>query len=195
MHRGQFLDETIAALQLLFRHQQGKVSYDGKHVKFNDISLDPKPLQDPLPIYVPGKVAESLERVARYGLGIMVQTSVAQARIVALTKVLERYGRHIADIDLIAEGQVRLARTKERAVREYGASRQARFSLIRGASVEKLVADNWIGTPDEVTQKILAVARQGVSHFNLLHIAGDTMSERLEQMQMFAEEVMPKVGS
>jgi len=47
----------------------------------------------------------------------------------------------MSDIDLVAEGQVRLARNKEKAVADYGASRQARFSLIRGASLEKLIAD------------------------------------------------------
>jgi alkanesulfonate monooxygenase SsuD/methylene tetrahydromethanopterin reductase-like flavin-dependent oxidoreductase (luciferase family) len=125
----------------------------------------------------------------------MVQASVALARIEALKSVLERHSRSMSDIDLVAEGQVRLAHDKEKAVAEYGASRQARFSLIRGASLEKLIADNWIGTPDEVVQKISTVARQGVTHFNALHIAGDTMSERLDQMQMFAEEVMPRVGS
>jgi alkanesulfonate monooxygenase SsuD/methylene tetrahydromethanopterin reductase-like flavin-dependent oxidoreductase (luciferase family) len=194
-HRGNMLDETIEALRLLLAHRKEKASYAGTYNKFSGVSLDPKPLQDPIPIYVPGKVGESFERVARFGLGIMVQASMVQSRIEALKPVLERHGRTISDIDLIAEGQIRLSSSRERAAADYAASRQGRFFVGRGASLEKLLADNWIGTPDEVVEKIATVAEHGVTHFNALHIAGDTMSERLEQMQMFAELVMPRLGA
>ncbi len=125
---------------------------------------------------------------------MMVQSAIARDRIEGLKPILAKYGRDISQIDVVAEGQVRLARTKEKAIAEYQASRQGQFSLTRGAKLEKLIADNWIGTPDEVAEKIRAIASHGITHFNVLHIAGDTMGERLEQMQIFAEQVIPMLS-
>jgi alkanesulfonate monooxygenase SsuD/methylene tetrahydromethanopterin reductase-like flavin-dependent oxidoreductase (luciferase family) len=124
----------------------------------------------------------------------MVQAAIARDRIEALKPVLAQHGRDISEIDVVAEGQLRLAKTTEQAIADYEASRQGQFFLQRGAKMGKLVADNWIGTADEVCARIRAVAAQGITHFNVLHVSGDTMQERLEQMQMFAEDVMPHVA-
>ena len=193
--RGDILDETIEALRLLLDAGSGeKSAMSGKHFEFGAIALDPRPLQRPFPIYVPGKTPDAFGRIARFGLGVMVQAAIARERIEGLKPVLAQHGRDIAQIDVVAEGQMRLARTREQAIAAYQASRQGQFSLGRGAKLEKLVADNWIGTPDEVCARMRAVAAQGISHFNVLHVSGDTMAERLDQMQMFAEYVMPNVA-
>lgn len=191
--RGEILDETIAALRALLASDGGKVEFAGKHIEFGAIKLDPKPVQTPLPIYVPGKVPETFGRIARFGLGMMVQAAIARIRVDGLKPILEQHERDLSEIDVIAEGQMHLATTKDEAIAKYQASRQGQFSLSRGAKLDKLVADNWIGTSAEVADKIGAVALQGITHFNVLHIAGDTMAERLEQMQRFAEEVIPQV--
>ena len=36
-----------------------------------------------------------------------------------------------------------------------------------------------------------AVIEQGIDHFNVLHIVGDSLEARFEQMQMFMEDVRP----
>jgi probable F420-dependent oxidoreductase len=193
--RGDILDETIQALRLLLDDNPGgKEGFSGKHVEFGAVELDPKPIQRPLPIYVPGKTPDAFGRIARFGLGMMVQAAIAHDRVEGLKLALAQHGRDIAQIDVVAEGQLRLAPTSQQAIAAYQASRQGQFSLLRGAKLEKLIADNWIGTANEVCAKIRAVAAQGITHFNVLHVSGDTMQERLEQMQMFAEDVMPHVA-
>jgi alkanesulfonate monooxygenase SsuD/methylene tetrahydromethanopterin reductase-like flavin-dependent oxidoreductase (luciferase family) len=192
--RGEILDETIEALRLLL-DGDGKVAMTGKHVEFGQIALDPKPAQKPMPIYVPGKTTDAFPRIARFGLGMMVQAAIARERIDGLKPVLEQHGRDIMQIDVVAEGQLRLGPTRDKAVADYQKSRQGQFSLSRGAKIEKLVNDNWIGSPEEVVGRMRGVAAQGIRHFNVLHVAGDTMHERLEQMQMFAEQVMPHVAA
>ncbi len=193
-HRGDLLDEIIAALQLLLAPRQEPVSFAGKYVEFSQVNLNPKPLQTPLPIYVPVKVPDAFERVARFGLGMMVQAAVVPQRIEGLKPALDKYGRAPAEIDLVAEGQLRLAKSGEKAAADYRASRQGRHSLKYAGSWETLIANNWIGTAEEVSEKIAAVAARGVTHFNVLHVAGDSLAERLEQMEMFAEEVIPRLA-
>ena len=193
-NRGRLMTEHIEVLQRLLSHDPDPVTYDGEYDQVQGISLHPKPIQDPLTIYVPGHNDAALDRVARLGLGFMVPAALAGDRMAALEPVLERHGRSMSEIDVVAEGELRLAATHETAVAEHGASRQWKFRLERGQDQDAIVKANWIGTVDEVVEKMAAVKEQGVTHFNVLHIAGDTIEERLDQMQMFAEEIMPRLS-
>ena len=64
-HRGRLLNESIEAVQLLFRER--RATYEGEYVAFNDVEMFPKPVQDVLPIYPAGNADASLRRAARYG--------------------------------------------------------------------------------------------------------------------------------
>ena len=52
---------------------------------------------------------------------------------------------------------------------------------------------NLIGTPSEVVAKAMAFKEAGVTHLLGLYFAANSVQELLDQMQLFAEEVMPKV--
>lgn len=189
-HRGKVMDEYIEALYRLLSHDEQSVSFRGEYAEFYEVNLHPKPVQNPLPIYVPGKSPESLRRVAQWGLGFMVSASTVRERLDALRPVLEEHGRNISQIDVIAEAQVSLASTHEAAVEHYAQSRQGQFSTSRGANLDDLLDNNWIGTTGEVIEKIGKIKEEGISHFNALHIAGDTIEEMQEQMEMFSEGVI-----
>ena len=62
---------------------------------------------------------------------------------------------------------------------------------IRAAAHEDI---NLIGTPAELVDKANAFREAGVTHLLGLYFAANTVSELLDQMQVFAEEVMPKIG-
>jgi len=78
-------------------------------------------------------------------------------------------------------------------VEEYKASRQGRHSLRFAGTWDKLIPNNWIGTAEQIAEKISATKAKGITHFNALHIAGDSLQERKEQMHMFAETVIPLI--
>jgi len=44
-----------------------------------------------------------------------------------------------------------------------------------------------------VIEKAMAFRKAGVTHFLGLYFAANTADELVDQMQMFAEEVMPKI--
>ncbi len=188
-HRGKMMDEKVEALQLLLSHDKGEVSFKGQYVEFEGVNLHPKPVQNPLPIYVPGRSPDAVRRVARLGLGFMIRSSDARERLDALRPAMEEYGRDLSEVDIVAEAQLSLARSHDAAVERYRNSRLGFRN--KGQDVEVLVSSNWIGTPEEVAENINKTKSEGISHFLPLHIAGDTVEERLEQMQMFAEDVIP----
>ncbi len=62
-------------------------------------------------------------------------------------------------------------------------------------SLEDFLAANFVGTVEQVIDKIGGLVEQGVDHFYLLHIPADTLTERIELLYRFAEEVMPALGA
>jgi probable F420-dependent oxidoreductase len=65
--RGPVTDEWMAACQELWTADEPKFS--GKYVKFDDVVFTPKPVQNPIPIWVGGESAPALRRTVRYAHG------------------------------------------------------------------------------------------------------------------------------
>ena len=52
---------------------------------------------------------------------------------------------------------------------------------------------NLIGSVDTVVEKAKRLEEAGVTHLLGLYFAVDSLGELLDQMQLFAEEVMPRI--
>ena len=63
VNRGRMLDEQVAALRLLF--SQRRAAYHGAYVEFSELECFPKPVQQPLPIYLGGNSAGGHRRAPR----------------------------------------------------------------------------------------------------------------------------------
>ena len=92
------------------------------------------------------------------------------------------------------KGELLLAKTREAAVAAYRRSRFGRYRAMRGLDLDRQIAANWIGTAESVASMIGAVMEQGIDHFNVLHVVADSLEERFEQMRMFMEDVVPRLG-
>ena len=62
--RGHVTDEWMMACKELW--SQDDPRFDGKYVKFSDVVFTPKPVQQPIPIWVGGESAPALRRTVRY---------------------------------------------------------------------------------------------------------------------------------
>jgi probable F420-dependent oxidoreductase len=62
--RGHITDEWMMACKELW--SQDDPRFDGKYVKFSDVVFTPKPVQQPIPIWVGGESAPALRRTVRY---------------------------------------------------------------------------------------------------------------------------------
>src|SRR3954454_19631388 len=61
--RGKVTDEYIDAFRVLWT--EAKPKFDGTYVKFDGIVLEPKPVQQPVPIWVGGEGINAIRRAAR----------------------------------------------------------------------------------------------------------------------------------
>ena len=193
-HRGNMAAEFTEVLRRLLAHDDGAVTFDGEYVSIRDVALDPKPAQDPLPFYMVGRNDDALDRVARFGNALMAPHGAAAERKRVLAERADTYGRTIDEFDVLAEGELLLAETHEAAAAAYRESRFGQYRALRGLDLDRQIAANWVGTPESVASMIGAVVEQGIDHFNVLHIVGDSLEARFEQMQMFMEDVVPRLG-
>ena len=193
-HRGKMATEFTEVLRRLLAPDPGPVSFEGEYVTIRGVALDPKPVQTPLPFCMVGRSDDALDRIARFGNALMAPYDVAAERRHALAERAGAHGRTIDEFDVLAEGELFIARNHEAAAAAYRESRFGQYRALRGLDLDRQIAANWVGTPESVAAKIGMAMEQGIDHFNVLHIVGDTLDERFEQMQMFMEDVVPRLG-
>lgn len=198
-HRGNWLDEALDALSKLFTERVA--SYDGAYIQFMEVESFPKPLQDPLPFYVGGHGYRAIERAARVGQGWLPgwqPLPEMQRRIETLRDKLDDAGRPRDAVEVAPQLSVTLGKTHEAAEDLYWRSQLTRHRAslaYTGRDLTQQIEANLIGTPEEVVERVAALAAIGVDHCCALWFLGDTVDEMLEQMTWFAEEVIPSCRS
>lgn len=55
----------------------------------------------------------------------------------------------------------------------------------------KLEDSNLVGTASEIVEKAVELREAGVTHFLGLYFAANSIKDLLEQMEVFAREIMP----
>lgn len=192
--RGDLLEEGLDALRLLLTEREA--SYAGTHIAFEKIELFPKPLQEPLPIYVGGHHELAVRRAARLGQGWLPgwrPLAEVRARTALLRRLTAEAGRDPGAVEAAVQFTVVLGRTDEAAAARYRRSGmvQHRVSLAHtGRDPALAEANNLIGSPPSVLDKLGVLRDAGVDHVCALQFPHDTIDEMLEQMEWFARDVM-----
>lgn len=195
INRGRQLDEFIASFRSLLRQSEEKVSFSGKYIEFDPIILAPKPVQTTLPVFVPGRVTSALERVVKYDLGVMLRTNLLDSQLGELKQIGDRLGIDTSATEVIAEVELCIAATAEEAQAKYAASRQGQLRIERqGRDLSEIYEHNWIGTADQILEKIDGLASKGITHFSTLSIAGASHEDTRQQMHLFSESVIARHG-
>ncbi len=74
----------------------GPISHQGKYYSFENVSITPKPVQRPLPVYVASFSKPSIELAARLGCGLIVAPFAAAISYGGLRQVSELYNETCA---------------------------------------------------------------------------------------------------
>jgi alkanesulfonate monooxygenase SsuD/methylene tetrahydromethanopterin reductase-like flavin-dependent oxidoreductase (luciferase family) len=189
-HRGNMIDEKLEALKLLLSQENKPVSYKGEYVEFQDVNLNPKPVQNPLPMFIAAETPAPLRRAVKWGVTPILRDKDLVERKRQLEPLLEEYYKSLKDIELAVWADISIVTTTKKAVEKYMDCRMGHF---RNQDAETLLRDHWIGTVDEVAEKLVRIKNEGVDHVVAMHTATDTFEEMMEQAQLFAEEVKPLV--
>jgi alkanesulfonate monooxygenase SsuD/methylene tetrahydromethanopterin reductase-like flavin-dependent oxidoreductase (luciferase family) len=201
-HRGVIHEEGLEALTRLFRDR--RASFEGCYLHFEDIELYPKPVQQPLPMWTSGNTRIAAQRAGRWCQGwlpAVMPPATLQEYGDALRESAVRAGRDPSLIGIAPQVALCIAPTHERAVEQFRSSwlyhhflslRQSTFKDQDLSGVENI---NLIGTPDEIEEKLRTFIDAGCTSFPGLIMSTSTIEETLEQMQQFAERVMPRFAA
>ena len=197
-HRGAMFLEGLEALRILLTRDDA--SFNGRYHGFERVSLNPKPVQSPLPLYLAGRTPDTARRVAMWGNGWLlghVSNQTLCQTIRQLEPHLETTGRCLSEIDLAITTGVSIAPTYEKALQLFRQSRLPEFMhpMPDGEGIGGRSSSNlrWvmIGTPDDIAEQIGILNDAGIGHCIALHFAANAHAQLLEQMQLFGEEVIP----
>jgi probable F420-dependent oxidoreductase len=192
--RGELFDEALDALRVLLSDREA--SFTGRHYAFEKLELFPKPLQQPLPIYVGGHNEAAIARAARFGQGWLPgwrQFEEVKTRTALLRRLTADAGRDPRDVEAAVQFTVMVGRTAEAAAARYrttGMVRHRRSLAHTGRDPALAEANNLIGSPPSLLDKLEFLERADVDHLCALQFPHGSVREMLEQMEWFARDVM-----
>ena len=199
-HRGQMVEESLEAFNVLF--SQRVASFDGRYYHFENVEMSPKPFQEPIPIYIGGNSPNAIERTARYGHGwlpaVLSRDQIYEGTA-RLRDLVESSGRDYERIDVAVQYIACVGRTHEAAVKKFKQSQMyhhlisLRKSTLKEQDLSKTEELNLIGTPSQIVEQAKKLEEAGLKHLCGLMFVGDVIDEVISQMEIFSEEVMPKL--
>ena len=200
-NRGTMLDETIEALRLLFSERSA--SYEGKYLQFNDVELAPKPAQERLPIYISAYGPVGLKRVARLADGWVIGAPSGE-RMLAMQRDLYEAANAIGrDPRSIAINvQVNVCFGKDQAAAEEKLLRSQHIQRAwarrpdqsREQVLESFRRTNPMGSPQQIIDQLAPLQAAGDVTVALIFL-GQTVEELMDDMERFAQDVMPRLSA
>lgn len=165
--RGKRSNEYLQVLRELFEAQQP--SFDGEYYQFPKVGFEPKPIQQPLPIWIGGNTRAAYQRTARFG---------------------QAYHAAFEPLDVVAGGwqQVQAAC----AARDRDPS-ELRLSLRMYLDPKSVMegSKSIAGGRDQLLEKIAAAQAIGVDHILLDPVARGGIEGRLDAVSDFMQAVAP----
>lgn len=179
--RGRVTDEYIAAYKELWTSETP--TFDGKHVKFDNITFLPRPVQaEGPPIWVGGESAPALRRVAKLGDAWfpilnnprfpMNTIARFRKRLARMHEIAGEHGRDPAEIGL--------------------AIFAIQYSNRPSQDPETGERELLTGPNEAIVEDLQQLAEIGVTDV-VLNFHRSTMEKTLEGMQNFMENIAPKV--
>ncbi len=88
-NRGARSEEQVEVMRALWTNQL--VTYEGRWHKITDAGLNPLPVQRPIPLWIGGKVDQTLRRIARFGDGWLSNMPRPNDDVHAMIETLRSY--------------------------------------------------------------------------------------------------------
>lgn len=178
---------------------QDEASYDGEFVSFEGAPIYPKPVQEPHPpIWYGGSGPTGVDVTAEFATGwisLWITPDEYPARIEDLKERARAKGRDVeftVATEIMASIDSSVERARENAAQTLGILPEG-YGTQR-TDPEKVFQSSLVGSPASIGEQIVAYSEAGVDHFEMKFIYHSILHLN-EQLDMFAEEVMPLVAA
>ncbi len=188
--RGRRTDEGLDILTRVL--SEDHVTYEGKYYQVHDVTLAPRPKQQPYPpIWVGGRSDAAIRRAARYGscwLGYLVSPNRLREAMQKVQDMAPTYGRNPADIQGGMLLFTALAKDYETGKEMAIANLSRRYNQPFDNLVDRYCA---MGTPEQCLEQIQSFIDAGMRHLVFSFTCpAEQMPEQLEQC---ANELLPRL--
>ena len=199
------LEEGIVILRRLFHEK--KVSHDGRFYRFEDVTLEPAPVQQPCPIWIASNptgltwkggasaseavVERAFRRVARYADGWMtnkVSPDQFRRQWARITAMAREEGRDPARLGSALYHNININEERAKALEESKAFLDTYYT----ANFSAKFVEQWTvaGSPKQCVEELRAYFAAGVGHMALRLTSWDQRG----QFKRFLAEVAPAFG-
>ena len=176
--------EAVQVMKLLWTERTA--SFHGLFWNFDNVSMEPKPIQKPhLPVWFGGHHENALKRAVKHGNGWMGAGSSSSSAFIRESAMIRRFldetRRDPATFGVSKRVYLAVDNDKaraERRLREWFGLRYKNADLGPRVSI-------W-GSRDECTEKIQELVRAGAQH-----IVFNPMFDETEHLELCAKEIMP----
>lgn len=186
--RADRMEEGIRVLRALWTEEQ--VTNEGEYYPLDGVSLEPQPLQDPLPIWISSNwVRRGLRRVAEMGDAWITNVPSVELFSRCWDRVQEnsaKVGRDAAKMTRALYISVNL-NDEDEALAEGDRFMQAYYSRPYEAVSKQLLCV--FGPPEQCVEAIESYREAGVSYF----IVRFASPNQAEQLNRFTNEVLPSI--
>ena len=186
--RGKRSAEGLEILSRLWRETE--VTFHGEYYQLDAATIAPRPVQNPLPLWVGGSAAQAVDRTARWGTGWQagIESPEQVAPVInAIKAALTKYHRSIDEDHFGAGFAFRFGSSDEPIVKQYEEVLRTRLKR----EPEDLFA---VGNSDDILALASKFHRAGVHKFILRPIASDA-DDMIKQTRMFIEKTLPNFKS
>ena len=184
--RGRRSNEGLEIISKLW--SEDSVDFDGEYYRYRSASIEPKPIQKNMPLWIGGSSDAAIRRTARFGTGWQAafeSPEEIQVIIDAIKVALVKEGRQIADDHYGAAFAYRFGSWRDPSV--VRASKFYRDRLGRDPQTTFVVGDG-----SDVLARVREYVKVGVSKFILRPIGADD-EDILNQTQLLIEQVLPGI--
>ncbi|MEK6529363.1 MAG: LLM class flavin-dependent oxidoreductase, partial [candidate division NC10 bacterium] len=186
--RGARVNEGIEVLRTLWT--QAPASFSGRFVKFEGVSIDPKPVQPAgPPIWIGGRSDAALQRAGRLGDGWVSYVVTADRYRQSVEKIqaaAAAAGRSLDGFETAHLTFITIGKDYETAKAAWVKRLSTRYNQDFGPLADKY---GFIGTPAQCIEQIERFSEAGCRYFVLNAIS--EVPDEAEQLDLLASEILP----
>ena len=199
-------DKAVEALEIVERLlREESVTFDGRFIQLDGVSLAPRPVQKPVPIFFATSTPETLTLAAERGFSVMAAPPFPLADI---GKTLDLYRKSApgADPRLVLIRFYHVAETKEAAIaqarlwlepfieRMRGTTAAAQPSWSPWMDLDRMIDDSLIGSAGDIRAKIEEIDASLSPRSLVLKPLSPDFETRKESLKVFAETIAPQAA-
>jgi probable F420-dependent oxidoreductase len=183
------LDESIRLMRRLWT--ESAFAFAGKYFQFEELGIEPKPIQRPIPIWIAaGDNDNALRRVACLGDGWFTVARAAE-QFVARRQKIDGYTKEYGRAELVTPSAIFATfhlHTSGGRAQEEGWNLAERYFSQPRSKLGHL--SPFFGTPEECAEKLQPYVDGGLTAIAARFVAQDAQA----QMRLFIEELRPRLA-